>query len=174
MKGSVVRQLVTTPYARSIEPDLPPVLRAYFETPPLVSAWCNEVHFHAILHAVFDVRFEANETRFLAWVKDENRTLMQSALYKVIFLVVSPERLFKSIGPRWGALRKGTSAELIDVGTHGGRLRIHHPLHLYSDLVSRVRATSMATIAESSGAKNVRVSPDNASPTSVDFVAQWT
>lgn len=174
VKGSVVRQLVVTPYAREVQPHVPPALRTYFTDPPLVSAWCSEVHFHTMLHAIFDGPFQSNESRFLGWVKDENRTLMESALYKGIFFVVSPERLFRSVGPRWGALRRGTSAELIDASPTGGRIRVHHPLHLYSDLISRVRATSLAIVAECSGAHHVRIAPDRITSTSVDFAATWS
>lgn len=174
VKGSVVRQLVTTELARDVEPHLPSVLRAYFADIPLVSAWIPEVHFHAILHAVFDTTFSGSEQRFLAWVRDENRALMKSALYKVIFLVVSPERLFRSIGPRWGALRRGTAAEVLDSSPNGGRIRVRFPLHLYSDLVTQIRAASMAVIAEASGARNVRVVAEHATGTSVEFVASWT
>lgn len=174
VKGSVVRQLVSTQLARDVEPHLPAELRSYFEDAPLVSAWVPEVHFHALLHAVYDAAFEGNDARFLGWVKDENRALMQSALYKVIFLVASPERLFRSIAPRWGALRRGTSAELLEASPNGGRVRIHYPLRLYSELVARIRATSMAIIAESSGARNVRVSHEHHGATSVEFVASWT
>jgi len=123
---------------------------------------------------VFDTTFGGSEPRFLAWVRDENRALMQSALYKVIFLVVSPERLFRSIGPRWGALRRGTTAELLDASPTGGRMRVRFPSHLYSDLVTHVRAASMAVIAEASGARNVRVIPEHVTDTSVEFVASWS
>ncbi|MFO0612192.1 MAG: hypothetical protein U0414_06380 [Polyangiaceae bacterium] len=174
VKGSAVRQFVSTSYAREIEPHLPPALRAYYHAPPLVSAWCSEVHFNTLLHAVFDGPFAGNEGRFLGWVKEENRTLVSSTLYKVIFFVASPERLFRSIGPRWGALRRGTGAELLDAGANGGRIRIHHPKNLYTDLVARVRATSMAVIAESSGARNVRVVPHRPTETSVEFAASWS
>lgn len=174
VKGSVVRQLVTTPRARDVEPHLPSVLRAYFADIPLVSTWIPEVHFHAILHAVFDTSFAGSEQRLLSWVRDENRALMQSALYKVIFLVMSPERLFRSIGPRWGALRRGTTAELLDATAQGGRIRVRYPLRLYSDLVAQVRAASMAVIAEASGARNVRVVAENVTGTSIEFAASWS
>ena len=171
-----MRELIGTRFATELRGSLPPLLRDCFENPPVATSWIAEVHVHVLLHAVFDRFFagpSGGEAPFLRWVLESNRALFRTTLYRVLFFVVSPERLFIGVDKRWGTFRRGSTLETIIVAPGHARLRIRHPAGLYSDLIAKVRATSFRAAAECAGATNMQVVIENRTPVETEFSLLW-
>lgn len=176
VKGSVMRELVLTQAFAEIALSVPDPLKVYVEQPPIATAWVSEVHFHVMIHAVAD-RFAKKgqpHAAFIEWVDKQNRLLFAHPLYRVIFFVMSPERLFKAADKRWSALRRGTSLEILSTGARSAEFKVTHPPRLYTPLMAEVRASSFRIAAECAGAKNPTVTLAPCPPGETRFVARWS
>lgn len=177
VKGSVMREIVDSAFAAELRAELPAELEAYFSARPVATAWVPEVHVHALLLATFDRFFGApggsGERGFVDWAYRQNLALFDSTLYRVIFFVVSPERLFNGVEKRWATFRRGSKLETLLVEKGHARLRVHYPPGLYTDLLARVRATSFRAAATCAGAEGVEVHIESRGRVETEFVLRW-
>jgi hypothetical protein len=165
VKGSLLRRLVKSQMLHPHAGDLPPRIRAWLETPPLVSAWVPEVHLFAALHALRDLVFD--DTALDDYVSAGIQRMISGPLYKIMFLVVSPKRLLQGIGRRWDQFHRGTT---LDVGNDQGATLdavVTHPPHMYSPTIQRVTAASFRTAVVAAGGEGYRVmvATDDCTPT---------
>ena len=110
MKGSLLRRLVKSQMLQPHAEHVPAPLAAWFETPPLVSAWVPEVHMFAMLHLLRDLVYD--DAKLDEFVGSGIQRMISSPLYKLMFLVVSPTRLLHGIGRRWEQFHRGTAMEV--------------------------------------------------------------
>ncbi|MBK6512604.1 MAG: hypothetical protein IPM79_37255 [Polyangiaceae bacterium] len=128
VKGSVLRGLLdSTPIAFET-PGLPGELADLVRTPPLPSDWIPEVHFNALMLAHED---RIPHDIFREWVYSRNRKLLSSNLYRMLFFLITPQRLFMGMANRWKAFRRGTELVMRDHGKNHANVEVRYPLRLY-------------------------------------------
>jgi hypothetical protein len=138
---------------------LPSPLDELVTAPPPVSSWLPEVHTNAIMLAAFDLAFRTagGMAAFLEWVYERNRKLLSAPLYRVLFLVVSPERLLLHMEKRWAAFHRGTDLTLIERREGHARVRLTFPSKLHCEHSARGVGAALRAAADSAGAKDCRV-----------------
>lgn len=162
VKGSVLRQLTDSSPVAFPNEGLSPVIRALVDSPPLPSDWIPEVQFNALMLAHEDL---IEPDTFQKWVYDRNRHLFSSSLYRVLFLVMSPERLITGMTHRWRAFRKGTELQTVEQSKNFIVVELRHPPHLYelhalTNLTIAVRAAMDAAGGKNTAVKLVLQRPD--------------
>jgi uncharacterized protein (TIGR02265 family) len=168
VKASVVRNAII---ARPLGPDvpLPRPIRAIATDLPSPSTWVPEVHFNAVMLAIREAHFHDDGDAFLAWGYDLNRRLFSTALYRVIFFVVTPERLLPNVEKRWGTFRRGTTATVVRLSETEAELRVESPAYLYTPLTVQGMAVALRAALACAGAKNGSVEGAVLSGTSVVY-----
>ncbi|NUO50316.1 MAG: hypothetical protein HOV80_15790 [Polyangiaceae bacterium] len=147
-KGSVLRQGVDSAPVRLDLAALPPELSALVAAPPLPTEWISEVHLNSIMLAYQDsVSPETWET----WTYDRNRALFRKSLYRILFAVISPDRLFAGLTNRWGAFRRGSELRLLSLGDHGAQVEAKYPPYLHDELTMGAAAIAMRAAGDAAG-----------------------
>ncbi|MBL8680694.1 MAG: hypothetical protein JNK05_16060 [Myxococcales bacterium] len=174
VKGSVVRQLIDG-FDRSILHELPEASRALIEAPPPVSAWVREVPVNVMLLVTGEhlVRTTGRRDAMNERAYEASKQLLSTPLYKILFLVVSPERLVSGVDRRWNALRRGTRLELLSHSPHSAHLRAHMPEGLYTRGLLELRASSMRAALDCAGGRRSKVTLDALTKSAVDFMCSW-
>lgn len=177
VKGSVVREIVTSGFAREVSHLLPAELRSHFDVKPVATSWVPEVHVHALLLATYD-RFFAGprgkgKAGFLDWAYTQNLALFDTTLYRVLFFVVSPERLFNGMDKRWSTFRRGSTLEATLVEKGRAEMTVRYPVGLYNDLLAGVRAASFRAAATCAGARDAHVDFRSARAGETSFTMTW-
>lgn len=149
VKGSVLKNaLETAPIALETS-GLPAEIAKLVESPPLTSEWMSEVRLNATMIAFAD---SMPDTEWQAWTYERNRALFRTSLYRVLFFVLSPERLFVGIANRWAAFRRGTSLRLLDLKNRRARLELSYPLNLYDESTLTAMRIAFRAAADAAGA----------------------
>lgn len=151
--------VASDPFVRIAMPLLPARLAHWVKHPPLASEWVPEVHQLALLLAAMDAHFDRHggEKAFFEWIFACSKRLISGPLYRVLFYVVSPERLIRNLGQRWGALRTGTTMSVLSSGPGSAVIELDHPPILYTPLLIETRAWSIRAVLSCTGAKDTRV-----------------
>jgi hypothetical protein len=177
VKASVYRDALTSLSLSSEDlTGLPREIRDLIERPPLVSAWVPEVHSCVILIALLDRHFErgpAGLEAYAHWTYERNRRLLTRPLYRALFLLLSPERLLRSVGSRWGAFRKGTSLELVAQGTGWAELVVRHPPHVFNETTLYGLRGAFRAAAEAAGARNVETEAQQLKEREARYLVTW-
>lgn len=137
IKASVLRSVLDRVPDGPLEPVGLPAIDRILREPPGVNEWLPEVMHNTVLCAVFDQRFAANggQTAFESWSYTRNRQLFATPLYRILFMVASPQRLLVGLTSRWSAFRRGSKLDL-EVNEPGrALLRISHRPHLLPQVV---------------------------------------
>jgi hypothetical protein len=150
VKGSVLRGLIATSPVRLDPADLPRELAERLADPPLPNQWMSEVELNALGLAYQD---RIAPERYAAWAHDRNARLFQTSLYKILFLVVSPERLFVGLPLRWSAFRRGSEIRLARVTGHRAELELSYPPGLHNAETLFNMTCALVAAAEAAGAK---------------------
>jgi hypothetical protein len=173
VKASLVRTVLNERPIGSDVP-LPASVRTLVDHPPPVSVWVPEVHFNVVMLAILESQFGGRSDQgYLAWVYDQNARVLSTALYRMLFFVVSPERLIVGMQKRWAAFRRGTEPRLVTHGPRDVELRVQSPPHLYGPLNVEGMSHALRAAVECAGAKDARVDGLIASPTEVVFRFRW-
>ena len=170
-KGSVVRALVTTTPVRLDAAELPAPLESLVQDLPLPTQWVSEVQLNALGLAYEDSMPRATHE---AWVFDRNRAILTNPLYKILFWMITPERLFVGLPQRWSAFRRGTELSLLDRSTGGARLRLGFPKNLHDRTTLANVCVAGRVVAEAAGARTATMEIEDYAPTSAVFAIGWT
>jgi hypothetical protein len=134
VKGSVLVSMLGHPgfAALSRHPGLPAPALGLIAHPPTATSWVPEVHFNVTMAGFYDVVFrdKGGFEPYEAWVVTQNMKLFSTALYRVLFAVMSPQRLLTSVSLRWGAFRRGTTLTLLHGGPGFAEVRLTYPRNL--------------------------------------------
>lgn len=153
---------------------LPPEILTLVRDPPPVSSWVPETHSNAVLLAILDEHFGAHETaQFDDWVYVRNRRLFRRPLYRILFAVVSPERLLVGAERRWEAFHKGTKLSVRVTDESSATMELHSPPHLFPATAARGIVQAVRAALEAAGAKEVQVELVRRAPTRLDYAARW-
>jgi hypothetical protein len=174
VKGSVVREIAASIDA-SVAAALPEPLRALVTQPPPVSAWVSEVPVNALIlvqHELLKQR-TGDPSAMIDRAFDSTRALLSTPLYKILFLVMSPERLLSGIDKRWGALRRGTYVEALEHTAKLARICVHFPQNHYNQTLLAIRAASVRAALVCAGGRDARVDVEPSSAETIDYVCHW-
>ena len=175
VKGSILRAVLSEiPEGASVRTGIPEVDRLVEDPPPL-SAWVPEVHFNALMLAVYEQVFASagGIPAFVVWVYEGNRRMLRGPLYRVLFAVVSPERVLIGLQKRWSAFRRGTTLSVVSQKETLAVVKHTHPPHLMNELAAHGFAGAFRAASEAAGAKDVFVTFRESSPTETLFEARW-
>lgn len=176
VKGSLVRSSLTaSPRPLTVGMGLPPRLEAIILAPPAASDWIPEAELWALRTCMYDRDFAdaGGMAAYSEWVYGLNLRLLRSPLYRILFAVLSPERLFVGSTNRWSAFHKGTSMEDVQATRGRGRFRLKTPPYLVPD-IGRIGAESAHRAAlELAGAEKVVLTSRRESPSLILFDATW-
>jgi hypothetical protein len=173
VKASVLRNtLGSKPLGPDVE--LPLALRRLVDHPPPLTEWIPEVHFNAVSLAIREVHFNPRSLDdYLAWTFEQNRKLLSTPLYRVLFLLLTPERLLSGMQNRWSAFRRGTELQIVSRAAGRVELRLRHPAFLYPALSSQGMSAAFQAAMEHAGAKQARVEVASPGSTETTFLATW-
>ncbi len=173
VKASVLRHNVASKgFGPEIE--LPPAVRKLVDSPPPVTEWIPEVHFNVAMLAIHEVHFGGRSVdEYRAWVYAQNRKLLAAPLYRVLFAVLSPERLLRGIEKRWGAFRRGTEFSVVVEAPGRAELRIRSPAFHYPAPMTLGMSMALQAGLDSAGARNSLVEVVSHSSTECVFSARW-
>lgn len=143
---------------------IPDELRGMLENPPPVSVWIPEIPVAALIHTLCESHFTDDEA-FLAWAEAGFANYFGSALYRILFAVLSPVRLARGADKKWGALRQGSRREMIEATETYNRGRIVYPPHAFSRLYVEMLCRGFVAAYRLSRAKNPAVRLLSWSPT---------
>jgi len=175
-KAAIIRTLLRdAPQPLTAGLGLPPRVEALVLAPPSRNDWVSEVEGWAVVLSIYDLNFASKGglAAFKAWSHEVNARLFRSVVYRVLFSVVSPERLFVGATQRWSAFHRGTVIK--DVETSKGRasFRLTTPPFVMPEIgrVGLIKAFQAAI--ELAGAQGVELNAEAESPTTARFDARW-
>jgi hypothetical protein len=174
-KGAILRMLLEDDGFKLPADALPAALAAHTAAPPAVNAWVPEVHFNAYMLAVFDEYYAkaGGTVAYEKWIHTRNRRLFRSPLFRILFAVVSPERLLVGIEKRWAAFRRGSEMRVLEHTPGAARLAWRHPRNLVTDLSARGLATAFRAGLELAGARETTMTYVLAKPDETIFTGSW-
>ncbi|MBL8740469.1 MAG: DUF2378 family protein [Myxococcales bacterium] len=174
IKASVIRDaLKSRPLAD--DPRLPAPIRAFLESPPPVSSFVPEVLSNSMLLAVYDVHFSAlGQKAAWDWLHGTTYQLLRTPLYRILFAVMSPDRLVTGVAQRWGAFRRGSELVITEKRDGLARLRLVFPDGLHTDLTIYLVSAAFRAALDCSGAKSTDVEVESRSSRQAVFVCRWS
>lgn len=170
-KAVVLRQFLPGHLVREVADLVPKSLVSLVEDPPPVTEWVSEVKATAIYLALRDTM--STEDAFVDFAHTMNRRLMSSPVYRILYALVSPERILRGCAARWGQMHRGTELRPQRVADGEAILRLSFPQMLVPHVLARAYATAYRAALELSGAKDISVECRDASSTGYTFVASW-
>jgi hypothetical protein len=178
VKSSVLREMIEGT-DRTLVPQLPDEVRQLVENPPPVNVWVSEAKLNVLLRASIEDLSRRTKDRDAMMDKAFTSTqkLLSGPAYKILFMLLSPERLLVGVDKRWAALRRGTGIERVEDGPRvagAARLRVHFPDHLYDREILRVRGASLRAAIACAGAKSAAVELEVRDAGTADFVVTWS
>jgi hypothetical protein len=175
-KASLVRALlVDAPCDVGVSSGLPPRLVELARSPPAANHWTSEVELWALSLGMYDLGF-ANRggiTRYTEWTYQRNRALLSGPLYRVLFAVASPDRLFSGAAHRYSAFHRGTVMSKLEASRGAGSFRLTTPANLLPELARAALSTAFKAALDLSGAKDAVVVGRAESAETTSFDATW-
>jgi hypothetical protein len=173
-KASILRAIVAD-MPGSPPSGLPPRLDALVRAPPSANDWIREVELWAIQLAVYDTAFAARggARAFEDWSYRRNRSLLGGPLYKVLFAVLSPERMVVGAAGKYAAFHKGTVMSKLETTSTSFAFKLTTPPYVLPELAQVTLAAAFRAALDLSGAKEVAVTHHVESPEVVAYLTTW-
>lgn len=143
---------------------LPPVLADLVRSPPPSSAWMRQVHFRCILRAILDLYFRGDEAAMVAWSYGSQKKLLGGPLYRVMFALLSPERVVQAAPQRWGHFHRGLSMH-VDIHPQHVEGTLRYPPNLYHRFDQELSLAGIRAVIELAGGRDIRLEILETSPT---------
>lgn len=158
VKGSLLREVLEGTNPQDLL-ELPEPVRALALAPPPLSAWVPEVPVNVLLLYWSDrlQRESGGPDAMLERAYQATYRLLSAPLYKVLFVLLSPERLLVGMERRWSALRQGTSLEVLAHDRASAHLRMRFPARHYAARHCEIRAASLRASLCCAGAREASV-----------------
>lgn len=153
---------------------LPEPLRDLIENRRNPSGWIPEVHGIALWLATCDLFFESVDTVLFEHIYRLNKALMANALYRIMFMVMSPQILLVGGSARWAAFHLGSNFETTLLSKDSGVLRLTYPSKLFPELAARAYQSVYEAALEAGGIRRASVCLRSWTPSSATFDATWT
>lgn len=174
MKASILRDAIASRPLSSLAMDgLPTALRATLRDPPLPNTWLPVTHVVGTLLAIAD-EYQLDERTFLAWRGEQYRALFSGPLYRVLFAVLSPERLVGGAAHKWKSLtRDSLVLDRVETKHGAAEIAVSWPAHLLPPLVARSLMEGVRAALELSGAKEPSLEMHRAASTGAVYSLRW-
>ena len=173
-KGGILAESLVEHPIRPPRGSLGPELEALAERPPLLTDWVPEVHFNATMLAIYDEHYGATGMNaYLQWVYERNLRLFTRPAYKILFLVVSPERLLRGLEGRWAKFRRGSTLSAKQDSPKSAQVRLVHPRNLHPEPSIRAFAQAWRAGLECAGGRNVESELVSSQPTEQQYSLRW-
>lgn len=174
MKASLVRDAVASrPLPAEVIRALPQALAATLVDPPLPTAWLPVTHVVGTLLVIAD-EYDLDERSFLAWRREQYRALLAGPLYRVLFAVLSPERLVSGAAHKWKSLtRDSLILERVETQRGVAEITISWPEHILPPLVARSLMEGVRAALELSGAQRPAIDLHDLTPTGARYSLRW-
>jgi hypothetical protein len=174
MKASLVRNaLASRPLSDSVLRGLPPGLEETLRNPPPASTWLPVTHVVGTLLAIAD-HYELDDRAFLAWRREQYQSLLGGPLYRVLFAVMSPEKLVAGAAHKWRSLTKDSLVlERVETARGAAEIVVSWPAHLLPALVARSLMEGVRAALELSGATRPSLEMHDLTPTGARYALRW-
>ena len=143
---------------------LPAVLADWVRSPPPSSAWLPQVHFRCILRAILDQYFKGDEAAMVAWSYGAQKKLLGGPLYRVMFALLSPERVAQLAPQRWGHFHRGLSMH-VDIHPRQVEGTLRYPPNIYRRFDHELSLAGIRAVIELAGGRDIRLEILETSPT---------
>lgn len=177
VKGSVMRLTVEGAIQRGVSlEELPSEVARYGVEPPQLQAWLPEVHLNVLFLATCESAFAnaGGMTAFEAWVFNGNRRFLGGPLYRILFAVMSIERVMVGVQKRWSAFRRGTILENVQANDAGATLRLVYPKDLMPSVALHAIGAAFRAAGVAAGARRITVEHHEESDMATLFEARWS
>lgn len=172
-KGAVVRAVLECHSLDDVpEGALPPEIRSMINTPPLNSQWVPDTVFFGALHAQADYHC-MSETHYAEWLREANRRLFKSPVYRMIFSFTSPGMLLTLCSSTWGTMHRGTSLRILASDKTSATAQLTFPERLYDHLSVKAIAAGVLVALEQANIRSPSVSTTEITSTSARLEARW-
>jgi hypothetical protein len=159
---------------RAAPGELPDEVLRVLADPPPVSSWIQETVGMAVLLAIHDQHFAGREGEYHQWVYDRNARLFRRPLYRILFAVISPSRLFAGTEKRWAAFHRGTGLMAREERPGAAKIVLTCPAHLWPEPAARAFMFALKAALDAAGARKSRMDLVSYSPIRIDCSAQWS
>ena len=175
-KGSVLRAiLVDPPCALGPGLGLEPRVEELVRAPPPATDWLTEVELWSLSLSIYDMAFAgpAGPAAYDAWTYARNRALLGGPLYRILFAVASPDRLFSGIAKRYAAFHRGTVISKLETSRGFGGFALMTPPHVLPALAHVALCSAFRAGLDLCGGKDSKVEVTVESPEVAQFSATW-
>ena len=174
MKASLVRgALASRSLPEAAIDKAPPALAATLRDPPPPSAWLPVTHVVGTLLLIAD-HYDLDDDAFIAWRSEQYRALLGGPLYRVLFAVLSPERLVAGAAHKWKSLTKDSLVlEQVKVERGAGEIIVSWPENILPAIIARSLMEGVRAALELSGAKAPTITIRDLTKTGARYVLRW-
>ncbi len=174
-KGAVLRAVISDAPSPLDRHALPPALAERVRELPSATDWVPEVHLFGLQACIFDACFRdgGGIAAFEDWSYRRNMRMFRSSLYRVLFKVVSPERLFVGVANRWSAFRRGSVIDGVAAVDGLAQMRLRTAPHVVPDFGRVALGSALRASLDLAGAREATVTCRVEVPGSLLFEARW-
>lgn len=171
-KVSIWRNILRWTDTARLVGGLPPELRALFALSMPDSAWFPAVHIFVGHLLLRDCLFASDEA-ICEHFRFVNRKLLSGRLYRVLFMVSSPEMLVYASDRRFGQLFRGIAFAVRWIGRGQLEVTLTYPPYLLPPLVCRLYLVAFEVAVELAGAQKVRGEQLEENGSSIRYALRW-
>ncbi len=142
-----------------------------FNLPP-DSVWMPEVHGQVFYLALRQV-FYTEDKDYLAMTLQKNTELLRSPLYRMLFKLLSPQRIAKNAGVAWGRFHRGSRFTCVKADDDEAVFDFGYPPFLYSRLSLHAFATAALSGIQVGGRENAYIDGVTYSPEAAQVVIRY-
>lgn len=171
-KAAITRMVYDAYGKPELDPELPEVLRQLALHPPPVSNFIPEAHMRALLFAIADAKGVDDET-FVRDSLSNLRAMFGTPMWKALFWLISPERVFKNAASRWAAFHRGIAFDVVSIGPGRAEAITRAPPFLDPLIIARTNVMGLQAALEAAGGKDVTCSCTQVENGVTQISARW-
>lgn len=153
-KASLLRSVLQDFAIDRLAPGLPTTLADLVRNPPPSGHWIPEVHFRAVMRAILD-EFFGDPAKFLAWTYSAQQRLLGGPLYRMLFVLMTPERIARSAHSRWDSFHRGSKIDF-EIFSGYGIATLIHPPYCYELIDHEATIAGFRVALELAGGRHVQ------------------
>ena len=176
IKGAVVCSLAEGLGERLLRGQvLHPVAQRMIDDPPMANSWVPDVQLHVLYLAAMEVCFSGSTgaSAFEEWIYLHTRQSLQSPLYRILFVVLSPGQVLRGLPRRWAAFHRGTTLDVVTVEKARAKLRFSCPPGLMPEAALIALRAVLRAAGAAAGAKLVAVELAESAPGCSVLDVRW-
>ena len=174
MKASIVREaLLSRPLLETTIRSVPMALREVLREPPLPNAWLPVTYVAGTLLTIAD-QYGLDDETFVSWRREQYASLLSGPLYRMLFAVVSPEKLVQGAAYKLKSLAKDSLVvDHVETTRGNGEVKLSWPAHLIPPLLARSLMEGVRAALDLARAKNPKVQMRELTTTGASYSLRW-